>query len=169
MSDFNLRLSFGAHFLPTDSYPHVYLNARSLSVLRSIASLCRHYSDHITRTCVSMRYAARWITTALLAHVVAAGKSFVASSALRKPSRPRIGRANFSAPGYVMKTSIVDARIPPTGWGHRLVSAVYVAVRYGVHRSDRSNAVSLRCEAEGGRRRIAGRWRPPTCRVGTSH
>lgn len=62
MSDFNLRLSFGAYFLPTNSYPHVYLNARSLLVLRSIASLYCHYNDHITRIRVSTRYAARWIT-----------------------------------------------------------------------------------------------------------
>lgn len=50
-----------------------------------------------------------------------------------------------------MKMSIVDASIPPTG---RRLSAIYIAVRYSVHQSDRSNTVSLWCKAEGGRRCI---------------
>jgi len=53
----------------------------------------------------------------LLAYVVAAGKGFVASSKDLlhwEDPRNRDWRVNFSA-GNIIKMSIVDASIPPTG------------------------------------------------------
>lgn len=170
MSDFNLRLSFGAYFLRTDSYPHVYLNAHSLLVLRSIASLCCHYNDHITRTRVSMRYAARWITRCPISpRGCRRWKKFCRFFGVEKTFAIVIGGSISAHRGTLWRCRSLMWVFSSYRLRAQVVSAIYIAVRYGVHQSDRSNTVSLWCETEGGRRCIVDRWRSPTCRVGTSH
>lgn len=133
MSNFNLRLSFRAYFLPADSYPHVCLNVRLLLVLRSIASLCCHYNDHITRMCtrldaatqagesrcpISPRGCRRW-------------KKFCRFSDVEKTLAIVIG-GSISAPREHYED--VDRWCEYSSYRIRaqVAPAIYIAVRYGV-------------------------------------
>lgn len=152
MSDFNLRLSFGAYFLTrpihTPTYAHFWFYDQSgLYVAITTITL----QTRTTR--VSMRYPARWITCPISPRAI--GKSFAVSSTTLTFSRSRsAGQFQRVRRHY----EDVDRGCEYFSYGIRaqVVPAIYIRLSVMVYtKVTKVTRFLSRCKAEGGRRYIA--------------